>query len=405
VLLSIGGHPIGAARVEDALFLALSVLIVGLLVQSITHDLWLSVIAQLVLGCSVLVDVSSVGTVAASLFFTVVALAAVVSHLDRPRNLLLIVAALAIGLATLERFADGGLIIWGVLALRHRRRDAIVLFVTSSLPLSGWLAYEKLSGHGTGHPIRFHFMAASFVADARGVADWIEPSHAPKLLAVLGVVAIFVVVFAAVRHNPIPSARVLILFAVVQVVFLELSVTFYDAAVRNPDQLIPVLAAVVMAMACVIDRKTLIRALAVLAAAACLTRAIAGLPDVPSGFASTNWVHSPIVEAVETLPPRSVIYTNAPDVIYLLDGRAVSSIPETTDLSTLVRNPRFTAELAEIDRTLSTRGGFVVFVRGLDRPFLPSESSLVHLLDLRIVRNTASGAIYAVSKAAGSNPH
>jgi hypothetical protein len=67
------------------------------------------------------------------------------------------------------------------------------------------------------------------------------------------------------------------------------------------------------------------------------------------------------------------------------------------DFSTLKQNTRFDAQLAEIRRTLTTRGGFVVYVRGLGRDsFLPTEASLERALSLRLVRNTRDGAIYTI---------
>jgi hypothetical protein len=104
------------------------------------------------------------------------------------------------------------------------------------------------------------------------------------------------------------------------------------------------------------------------------------------------------VAAVRALPARAVIYSDAPDVLYMLDGRATSSIPETEDFSTLKDNSRFEAQIAEIRQTLSGRGGYVVYVRGLGRgSFLPSESTLRRLLDLRPVDQVRDGAVYTLA--------
>jgi hypothetical protein len=43
--------------------------------------------------------------------------------------------------------------------------------------------------------------------------------------------------------------------------------------------------------------------------------------------------------------------TNAPGAIYLLDGRMTSSVPETTDFSTLKSNLELRSQIAEIRRT------------------------------------------------------
>ncbi len=402
VLLSIGGRPIAAARVEDVIFFALAMLVVGLFVLVVCDELWLAVAAQLVIAGSLAGIASEVGTVDASLFFTVVAFVAVIAHRERPRRTWLIVAALSIGLATLVRYADGGLIVWGALALRGRRRDALALLVLSSLPLGAWFAYERISGRGSGHFLGFHIESSSVRGGIHAVSDWVLPSSSPHALAVLAAAVVVVVVFLVVRRRPTTAARLLVLFAVVQVVMLEVAITFFDAGVDlEPLEFIPVFVAVVMAVACAIDRTSAAKLLVGAAVIASLARAGVEISsDVPAYYGSPRWVHSPIMAAVRAVPARTIIYTNAPDAIYLLDDRATSSIPETTDFSTLKPNSRLGAQLAEIRRTLHTRGGLVVYVRGLKRSFLPSEASLVRLLALKLVDDTSDGAIYALARPA-----
>ncbi len=397
VLLSIGGHPITAARVEDVILFALAVLAVGLFVLVVSDELWLAAAAQLIVVGSLAAAASQVETTDANLFFTVVALAAVIAYRERPRRTWLIVASLAIGLATLERYAAGGLIVWGVLALRRRRLDALALLVMSSLPLGAWFLYEDISGRSSGHYLGFHVVGSTAREGVRSVADWILPSNSPGALALLAAVAVVVAVFLVVRRHLTSVSRLLVLFAVVQIVMLEVAITFFDAGVElSPREFAPVLLALVIAVACAIERTSAMKLLAAAAAAASVASAGVGIASVPEDYGMPRWVHSPIMAAVRALPARTIIYTNAPDAIYLLDDRATSSIPETVDFSTKKRNGRFGAQLAEIRHTLSTRGGLVVFVRGLVRGFLPSEASLVRLLPLRLLRSTSDGAIYGL---------
>jgi len=162
-----------------------------------------------------------------------------------------------------------------------------------------------------------------------------------------------------------------------------------------------VFVAVVMALACAIEASTAAKLLVAAAVVAALARAgVETSADVPANYGTARWVHGPIIAAVRALPAHEIIYTNAPDAIYLLDDRATSSIPEIEDFSTHKRNARFREQLTEITRTLTTRGGLVVYVRGLKRPFLPSEGSLVRLLGLRLVRDTSDGAEYTLARRA-----
>lgn len=399
ILLAIGDHPVGAARVEDAFFFAVTVLLVGLIVLWRTRERWLAMASQAVVAFSLASIVADVGTLAAALAFSAVALVAVLAYADRPSRVWLFVAALMIGLATLERFAAGGLIVWGAIALRHRWRDAVSLLVLSSIPVGGWFSYENLSGRSTGHFLGFHIEASTVRSGIESISDWILPTNTPLPVALLATIALAVLVLLLVRRPRAHATRLLVLFAIVQLVVLEVAITFVDAGVDlDRYELIPVFLAVVIAVACSIDRTALMRFVTAAAVVGCVLRfGVDTISDPTAGYATPAWSHSPIMAAVRDLPARSIIYTNAPDAIYLLDHRATSSVPETTDFSTLKTNPQFGAQLQEIRRTLSTRGGYVVFVRGLGRgAFLPTEAELRSRLSLQLVRNVADGAIYSI---------
>jgi len=399
VLLAAGGDPLGTARAEDAVFFALMVLVVGLFVLLATGEPWLAAAAQLVVAGSLVSHVTDVGTSAASLFFIVVALAAVIALRERPLRRWLIIAALATGLATLERYANGGLLVWGLLALRSRRREALAFLAIGSIPLVAWFAYQRISGTGTGHLLGFHLLGGSFRGGARSVADWILPSSIPAAPALLAALAVVVAVLLVVRRRPTTPALLLVLYAVVQIVVLELAITFFDAEVNlDTRELLPCFVAVVMALACSIERTPALKLLVAAAVVGSLVRGgVEIASDVPAGYATARWVESPTMAAVRALPARTVIYSNAPDALYLLADRATSSVPEEVDFSTLKRNPHVGAQLAELRRTLAARGGLLVYVRGLGRDYLPSEPSLVRKLQLLLVRETSDGAIYSLS--------
>jgi hypothetical protein len=395
VLLAIGGHPFAAARIEDTIFFALTVLLVGIFVLAVTDELWLAAAAQGVVAFSLAVFASDVGTISAALFFTTLAIMAVLRDREAPRPVWLIVAAVAIGLATLERYAAGGLIVWGALALRHRRGHAAALLVMSSCPLAAWFVYEQVSGRSTGHFVGFHIVKTTIRTGIRSVADWILPTNSPFPIAVLGAFVVAIVVALLLRQRVI--ARLVVLFIVVQIVILEIATTFFDAGVNlDSIEFIPLFLALVIGVACSVKPRQSIQIITIAVVVASVVRFGVDTTTHPTlGYSTAAWVHSPIMADVRALPPDAVIYTNAPDAIYLLDHRSTSSLPERVDFSTLKENPLFNSQLGEIRRTLTTRGGFVVFVRGLGRgSFLPSESSLKRELSLLLVRNAHDGAVY-----------
>jgi hypothetical protein len=400
-MVAIGGdHPVGTAQVEDTIFAILTSLLVGVIVLSATGELWAAASAQLIIAFSLATGpISGPGTEAFALVLTVGAFAALLRHLDRPRLLFLLTAAVLIGLATLQRFANGGLIVWAVIALRHRRRDAAVLFAVSSAPLAGWFIYERVSGASTGHSLGFHVVTNTVRAAGRSIADRILPSNTPLPIAILGTLVVMVVVAIVVGRSRLPAPRVLLLYAVVQIVILELAVTFVDAGVNlEPREFIPIFVAVVIAMACAVGLHPSAKPVALVATALFVVGGVVVLVNPAHGYAKTYWKHNRVLADIRALPTHTVIYTNAPDAVYLLAHRAVSSIPETTDFSTLKTNEKFAAQIREIRSTLETRGGYVIYIRGFERDdFLPTEARLKQLLPLRLVRNEPDGAIYAIS--------
>ena len=403
VLLAIGGHPVGAARVENSIFFALTVLLAGLVVLVVTKELWLAVAGQLVIAFSLVDTIGpQVGTEPVALFLTVAALSSVIYFLRHPRFWWLTAAALFIGLATLVRFAAGGLIVWGVIALWRQRRDAVALLVMSSAPLAAWFAYEQISGRTTGHFLGVHVTADLVREGGRSIGNWVLPANAPTALAAVGALVVLVCGFLIARRNRGSVPRLLVLFAVVQVAILVIAHTFVDAGVDlEPREFIYMFVALVMAAACSIPSRKPFELATWIVVALCVLRGGVDVISNPvSGFSPNVGkilVHAPIMADVRALPPNSIIYSNAPDAIYLLADRATSSIPERIDFSTLKENPRFGAQLTEIRNTLLNRGGFVVFVRGLPRDsFLPNESILKRLLSLQVVRNSTDGAIYRI---------
>jgi hypothetical protein len=188
---------------------------------------------------------------------------------------------------------------------------------------------------------------------------------------------------------------------VVQIVILEVAITFFDAGVTvDARELMPVFLAVVLALACAVPRTAWVKVVTMVAVVGCLARfAVTNITQPPGGYTTPRWQHSALIRDIRALPSRSVIYTDAPDVLYLLDNRATSSVPETVDFSTLKANPRFQAQIEEMRRTLANRPGYVVYVRSLGRDtFLPSEAVLRRLLNLQMVANTSDGAIYTVKR-------
>ena len=108
-------------------------------------------------------------------------------------------------------------------------------------------------------------------------------------------------------------------------------------------------------------------------------------------WSSVYWADHPIMAEMHTLPaePSSIRTHPSPST-----GRATSSVPETTDFSTLNSNPEFRSRIAESAEPCS-RGVAAMETTtcpGLGRSnFLPSEQCLRRMLSLRLVGTPPMG--------------
>ena len=407
-LLAPGDHPVGAARAENVTFFALAVLLVGLLVLGMSGSLWMAVAAELVVAFQRITELlAQVQTTTPALLLALVAIAAVMRYRHRPSPGWLVVAVTAMGLGLLERYAAGGVVVWAVIALWYRHRTAITVGVLSVLPLGGWFAYEQATGASSGHSLGVHFVTNSVRSGTRSISDWILPTSVGSGIAAVAAVAVVAGTAVALRRGRRNEARLVVAFAVVQLVFLEVASIFVDAGVSlEPRELVPIFAAVVIALAASTRATTAIKALAAaLAGAAVISSLVAVAHHEGQVYSATKWTHSRLMADVRALPTDTVIFTNAPDALYLLTGRATSSVPETQDFSTLKANQNFRSQIQQMTSVLRARHGVIVYVRNLPGghpndpssprdAFLPNETALKTLIPLTAVHNEADGAIY-----------
>lgn len=384
-------------RTVNAASLGLIVFLVGWAVFSFTGLLWKAVAAAVLVGGSVHLLTVSATVLSEPLFaaLVVASLALLTQHLRKPSFFLLLCSSSAIALAILTRYAGVALVLTGLVLLRHRVRDAVVLVVVSCVPPGVWLLFN---GASTNRTIAFHWRLGAPKEALRTAGAWVLPTDAPGGLLLVGGLAVttaVVVVLARARLRELSLVMVVFLGAYAFV--LTATALFVDATTWFDQRLLmPVFIALVVAMVCLTQAKVLFAVLTV------LTVGRAGLwlaGDHPGvlGYAGA-WQSSPIMEVVRTLPEHLVVYSNAPDAIWAVTGRAVSTVPEKTNFSTARANARFPEHLTEMARALRQRDGVLVYIRLPHRQYVPSESELRDRLQLRLLRNEPDGAVYSVPR-------
>jgi 4-amino-4-deoxy-L-arabinose transferase-like glycosyltransferase len=424
----VGVDALDAARLLNVVLFGLNIFLVGFIIRRSTrHATWFWLAGSLmVLGAA---PVLSTHVVAMSeplfLFFGLLGLYLLAAYLDEARMSLLLGAAAATALAFLSRYAGaawiiaggGALLLWGPLPLWRRFRDALLFAAVSALPMAVWI----LKNGSTGREIVFHPVGTSHAWQAIYTASaWmLIPPFAPNVVRLLATAAIAIALAALIARRTARSkdvssiVPVLALLVVAYGTFLVMSISFLDANTPLDDRiLLPVFVAGVILLLCLLDwawpRIAERRPAAYAVAIALLafvgvhlltgTRLMAGSYANGWGFSGREWEQSATLDQVRRLPGETVVYSNAPALVYLRTGRVAASLPTKVSLMKRQANPAFLTEVAETKDQLRRSCGVVVYFRGLgEQRSLPDEQELRSLLSLGVRFDARDGAILSTA--------
>jgi len=114
-------------------------------------------------------------------------------------------------------------------------------------------------------------------------------------------------------------------------------------------------------------------------------------------YASREWKQSKLIQRVKMLPPGIPIYTNGPELIYILTGRDVFKIPWKVNPITIEFNNQYLPKIIEMGKTLRNKGGVLIYSDKIGyKWFSASERDLKKLLPLRLLRRETDGSIYYI---------
>ncbi len=388
-----------SARIVNAVSVALTVLIVGWAVRSFTGSLAAAVPAALLVGASVDVLTLSARVASEPLFLALgmAGLVLLARHREVPAGVVLVGSGLAAGLAILDRYAGVAVLMAGVVLLARRPPHAVALAVIALSPPVAWLVHN---GGSTNRALAFHPRAGYPAQVADTVGSWILPAGLPRPVTWAGALLLgagLLLFFLFVRGRVTGLPWVMLVFVAAYGVMLAVTALFVDASTQfDARLLVPVFVALVTAVACLTRRRAVLVALAALA----VVRGGLWLAHDHPGVLeyAGPWRSSPIMQAVRELPRGTVVYSNAPDAIWAVTGRAVSTVPERVNFVTDRENPRFGAQMGEMVETLRGRRGVLVHVRRSGREFVPGERELTER-GLRLLREEPDGSVYAVPAA------
>ncbi len=438
-----GLDPACGARWLNAFLFGGSILLVGLAVKRHTGgSLRIALFGSLLMLTSV--DMLYVHAMALSeplfVFFGLLGLLLLASHIEKPKQGMLVASAFAVALAFLARYvgvalvAAGGV---GILAFsgegrRKKMLDASIFGAVSCSPMALWIL-RNICAAGTGtnremalHPVNYQHLKKL----GQVVKHWIFADDFPRdLRTVLSAILVLacleglLLFFADRRRAARPeqtdrrSSRLphlLGVFIFAYLAILTATISLFDRHTPITSRtMLPVYVALLVLTLCVGHRwlSRARRPVQYASAVVCAVLAVsywlgsarwAGSTYAQGvGYASEKWLESRILAELVKLPPDVVIFSNAPDFVCYATGRRARMFPRKVHPAIARENEEYPSQLAAMRDYLASEGGVLVFFRHCHRRYLPSEEELKERLPLRLLTRTDDGAIYGIDPLSG----
>jgi hypothetical protein len=378
-------------------------------------------------------------TEALFMFLGLGALLALAHYVETARWNYLVAAGLLMAGATLTRYAGLALLATGVVGLiwfgsgsLHRRvtlsalLGVIGLVPTLAWAIRNWLVADTVANRS----LAFHPITAAHLRQALDtVSSWLLiPGQVSGLIKLGGVLLVFVGLVVAVYGRPDKDSsiarmslagrwlnlpvhiKLLALFVGVYALFLVGSISFLDANTPLDERILsPVyvagLAIGAYGVGQALERSTRLRRWGLVAIG--LVFGLLSLYQLAGlvGHAYTNglgfnqrlWRESPTLAQVAALSPETLIYSNAPEAVYLRTGRSALRLPRLTRLMEQLPNSNYASELAEMQRRLEAEAGVVVYFETVQSQSLPTVAALRESLGLELVYDASDGDLYTLN--------
>ena len=425
-----GLDPLTAARWLSAFLFAGNVALVSLIAFTATSSLGAVLIAAFLTFTSFpMVQIHSMAwSEPLFIFFAFSGLFLLGVYLQRSQRWMLYAAGVSIALSCLTRYAGIAFLGAGVLGLfflnpYHRKEgiaDTAVFFTLGSLPLMLWaLRNFLLAGSAANRGIGFHPPGAADLSNAvSSICLWIFPAGIIEFPAWERVALLATFLLLAYRFGrTINFARNrLIQLTSISLAgyafFLLAARSLFDNAISFDTRILSpaYIAAMIVGVSIMTHwHKTKIfespsssrlvwYGLVIIVAVAQTTGGMAWWRQSYKdgiGFAGPDWRRSRLVNFVNRVETSAAVFTNVPDVIYMLTGRLTEMIPNKNDPKSLRANKRYAAEVAAMREQLRMTGGVVVYFHAQQRLwYLPSETALQKDAGLSLVATTNDGYIY-----------
>jgi hypothetical protein len=335
-------------------------------------------------------------------FLVLVGLHGLVSFFRRPGVLSIVLLSIAFGLSVVTRYLGEAFVIGGVIAIlflwrepiARRLKFAVVLAIVGNIPLLIWFRSIHNSPESPAlHIFSFYDLKTSLFT----FASFIVPGVHSAYLRVF-IVAVILIGLLALMINgnlgPLSPIRLertdplLLILAITYLIFLFAARSFIDPLIQLNARML-FLPFILLLLWCAqnwprfaswsaVPRSTYGPPIAtaivcLLVVNAAWTAFDAGRQAERGSYAATTPSNAELRAAFASIPKDSVIYSNLPDVVYFISGRAIHILPLAVSPLTLKKNPHFAAQMSSVEQHLCGQPATVVyapFSRAYEEPHL-----------------------------------
>jgi quinoprotein glucose dehydrogenase len=421
--------PLDAARWLNAALFAVLLALAGLLAARIGRRPAAGVAAALVLLASrdMLMLHAMAWSEPLAIVLGTAGLALVARHIGAGGTLPLALAAIGFGLAALARYAAVGYTLAGAAGLllldrtappRRRATKAATLALLAIGPLVLWWLLTGARIGLADRTLDFHPLGSWDLDKAKttlmgwlappDVTPWVSGVSLAVLIGGLGALLLRAGPRGA-RTPSSPLAPLLLLFAAIYVAFIIACRMVVDAAILLDARILaPVQVALVIASAGIVAQRlpdptphrvrlALVAAVVGLIAAqgASTARWARGARADGLFYTKRSLRRSALLERVRALPPTVLLWTNAPDVVYILTGRCARLLPRRERPESGRPDPGFASGWRVL---LGQPDAYVAWFRAFAwRSYLPSESELAASPGVTPVASVTDGTLYRIA--------
>ena len=431
--------PLGMpTRVIAASFFGLNAAIIGLAIYAATRRWVIGMLGSLIFIMSPIMLKTHLAAMSEPLFFfmTFTGLVSLALHINKPSSLTLVLAAVCSALAVLSRYAGMAVPITGVICLLILSRKPLSIKIRSALafislsvgPMLLWMGRNyHLTGFTSNRTFVFHPIDLGKIRQILNVIfSWITPDIHSHWLEALGLITLFVFVFAYAwwqiwfrceRDCWAPYLIVVLqLFVVSYVLLLIVSLSFFDAATRVDDRILsPVFIAGLLALMVAVGHMLKKVWHLILPIALLLAGLIGPLPymlresnqtllairNYGAGFSSLEWRNSHLVQWINSMEEDPIIITNQAMAVRYLTKIPAYQVPERFDPVKGEVRPDYKQQMQSIRMLLNEPHSFMVLFERRDIS-TPSDADLVEGLEL--IFSATDGWVYVSAEKGDSLP-